>query len=1435
MKRKGATSTIGVVILILLAAIAITIIASFVFDLTSLYDSEPEPDISFNQEYERISDDTYRVQVLSEDLSNVEYAVVTTTSEDAIYEVSRYKELSSYDDIPQNAAQTRVLEDGSDGAIIASEGDQIVISELKEGDQVQIYSANEDGEEVFSTDFTVESLRGNEIDFNESSEPYDGDGSYFSVQIDSTNDPVEEGEEITVNSTITNTGNASDSQLIQLRDSYGQVVDSVAVSLGAGNSTRAVLNWSTQIGDAGERVIAVDSLNDSDSASVEIERANIISDPMIMTVDSTKGVTGNEEFRMYTGGSESYTIRGENVVDGEQDCQGDCLVQFNSPGVHQIEIHTRDPFHYQANDGDWGDLKGEPKEAFAIQSVDKWGEIEWSSFEKAFSGARNMTIEATDAPDLSQVTNMRSAFHFATSIEDPKMDHWDVSNVEEANALFAEANNFNADISSWDTSSMVDMSLMFHEARSFNQDLSSWDTGDANQMNSMFSDAHTFNNGCLSGNPCAPLNWDTSNVETMDAMFLSAGSFNQDLNSWDTENVERMNFMFENASSFNGDITSWDTSNVENMRFMFSLADNFNQDISGWDTSNVTNMEVMFHDAHNFDQEIGAWNVSSVQDMSNMFEDATSFNADLSSWCIPQIESKPRDFDRGAGFQGQTELHPEWGGDCNEPFIITVNTSVQNTITGDKSFKIQTGDGSFRKDISPSDFDYSVNWSNGSASGLSDNYIVEWDSPGTYQIEITGDFPHLEYPEDWTGATESRKIESIDQWGDIEWKSFHNSFRNARNLESNFGSETPDMSNVGSTYRMFQGAVEFNADLSNWNVRNVKNFEGMFYRAENFNSDLSGWDTSNAQDMAFMFADTNAFNSDLSNWDTSNVVSIRALIRDANFNPDVSSWDVSNVQDMSSFAANNAEFNQNLNSWDTSSAQDMHSMFLRAENFNSDLDNWDVSNVQNMGDMFLGAENFNGDITTWDTSNTVEFHGMFLDAKSFNQDISNWDVTSAEQSTQGTTNGFDSFLNGADAFSYDLTPWCVEHLDGEHITQFGIGESRQPDWGEPCSASATSGEPFQMTVNTTLSGDTSNDQFRIQTGDGSSIRSLSTSNFNYTVVWDSGSVSRQSDNYTIEFESSGVHQIEIYGDFPHIEYDESKEANKIVSIDQWGDIKWKSFENSFSGAQNLESGSYDDPNLSQVISTKNMFRNAYNFNSDISSWDVSNIQNFNYMFYNARSFNSDLSGWNMSNARSLSGMFWDAEDFNSDISSWDTSNVWSMNYLFSNINYNPDVSGWDTSSVRLLDGFAAQNRAFNRNLNNWNTSNVERLDRAFLNADSFNSDLDNWDTSNVWNMKSMFNDADNFNGDVSTWDTSNVKKMASMFEETNFNQDIRGWDVSNVEKSTPDITNGFDEFLEGTDAFSYDLSNWCVEHLDGEHITRFGLEESRQPNWGESC
>lgn len=109
--------------------------------------------------------------------------------------------------------------------------------------------------------------------------------------------------------------------------------------------------------------------------------------------------------------------------------------------------------------------------------------------------------------------------------------------------------------------------------------------------------------------------------------------------------------------------------------------------------------------------------------------------------------------------------------------------------------------------------------------------------------------------------------------------------------------------------------TEFNGDISNWDVSNVKSMENMFYSSD-FEGDISNWNVSNVIDMRRMFNDSK-FNGDLSNWDVSNVVNMFSMFNGSKFtgeNGDISNWDVSKVIDMN-YIFGGSKFNCDLSKW----------------------------------------------------------------------------------------------------------------------------------------------------------------------------------------------------------------------------------------------------------------------------------------------------------------------------------------------------------------------------------------------------------------------------------------------------------------------------------------------------------------------------------------
>jgi surface protein len=214
--------------------------------------------------------------------------------------------------------------------------------------------------------------------------------------------------------------------------------------------------------------------------------------------------------------------------------------------------------------------------------------------------------------------------------------------------------------------------------------------------------------------------------------------------------------------------------------------------------------------------------------------------------------------------------------------------------------------------------------------------------------------------------------------------------------------------------------------------------------------------------------------------------------------------------------------------------------------------------------------------------------------------------------------------------------------------------------------------------------------------------------YNYTINWGDGTTidTAQTGDAFHTYDSAGNYTVSISGDFPRIYLYNSDSAEKLVSIDQWGDIEWTSMSFAFYGARNMNLIAIDVPDLSRVIDMSAMFYNADSFNGDISNWDTSSVTDMSSMFNSIDSFNGDISNWDTSSVTDMRYMFTYAVSFNGDISNWDTSSVTDMKWMFNSaVLFNGDISNWDTSSVTdmgsMLTNTSLSTNNYDKILDKW--------------------------------------------------------------------------------------------------------------------------------------
>ena len=1071
--------------------------------------------------------------------------------------------------------------------------------------------------------------------------------------------------------------------------------------------------------------------------------------------------------------------------------------------------------------------------------------------------------------DVSSVSSMRSMFSGAAQFNGA-IGSWQLSGASQLDFMFNGAAAFNQDISGWDVSGAIDMSVMFDGASSFSQDLSGWDVRQFASAPNRFADNSAMqpaqlpiwgtkggftliNAGktvvCeqapagatqqLSVNgqqlsltkrtkdqiiPANAANSCTSGITDMSELFAQATSFVGDISHWDMRSVTTMRRMFFLALAFNGDLSAWDVSQVTDMSGLFEQARAFNQGLANWDLSAVTTSSRMFAGAQAFNGDISGWNVAKVADMSGMFAAAAAFNGDLSGWDVGQVISM------GEMFQDATSFNSDISG-----------WSIDNVTDMNRMF---AGAAAFSQDLSrwvlPNISAQPQNFASG--SGLQPGQLPTWGSV----FLVAGNGLTIICPDAPIGASQA-----------ISYKGQQVRFtRRTKNQITPENAETSCTTGITDMAALFKDQVNFNGDISHWDVSAVSSMSQLFWGASAFNGNISGWDVANVADMSGLFLDATSFNQPLNDWDVSGVGSMNSMFtRAAAFNQELSAWDVSAVTDMNNMFNTAAAFSQDLSLWvlPNISAQPQNfasgsgllpeqlpfwgSQFSVGPNgatvvcenaaigasqtidYNGQSITFTkrskqqitpenaaitcVSGLTDLSAVFKAQNSFNADISHWDVASVTNMSELFSNAQSFNQNLSNWNVSSV--SNMGL------MFASAVTFNGNIAAWNVSSVTDmsfmfSNASEFNADLS---DWDVSSVTNMNSMFQNATKFNQDLSDwdvvniPTEPTDFSKDSGlERSQMPSWSGQNKDFYIA-DNG--------ITVVCESAEVGETGLLT-IKGISTNFTKRSKEQITPEN--------------AATSCTSG---------ITDMSFIFSRQLGFSADISHWDVASVSTMQGMFEEiGASFNRDLSVWDVANVINMESMFAGASGFTQDLSGWCVSQIeqepanFATRTNMSVENYpvwgSCNGFSWAQNGQTLVCAdvelgqkaklmYKDQLTTFTkRNIGQINTENAANscisgqtdLSALFQNEVNFNGDINHWDVALVTNMANLFEGATSFNQPLSSWNVGNkLTNMQSMFSNaSSFNQDLQRWDVSSV-------TNMSGMFSQAT-TFNQPIGNWQV-------------------------
>ena len=622
-------------------------------------------------------------------------------------------------------------------------------------------------------------------------------------------------------------------------------------------------NLTVSIPEGGVLDLAGNNNTASDQITLAVTSIPAGTTPDAAFVTTWQTTSANESILIPVGDARgTYTVTwGDANID--TDVSGHQMHTYETAGTYTVSIYGDFPQIY---------LPYYPENSSKLQSIEQWGDIRWESMRGAFSGASNMVYRATDAPDLSAVTDTSEMFRFASSFNG-NLSTWDVSSVTDASQMFAYARSFNGDMSSWNVSGMTDMSKMLKGTHSAIRNLGDWyvvldDTIMSEANETLVISAQ---NAYLDGqNPTYVVN---------DARFAVAdgalavkpgrsappGTYNVTVTVGGVIGEHR-----DTLHSRTIQVTVESDAAPPTILSAAYLTGNGTLTVTFSEPLNETIHYDRLH-VRDAGQSSGGISLDEAPVKQSSGPAVTVLlaaqqRADFARMATPQLDV------------GQGAVSDITGNEVAVVVDQPVDTIA--AIAGSGAFvttwTVGAGD-SITIPVGGSVATYDIDWGDGTVeTGVVGDRTHTYNAGGNYTVLISDDFERIHL----NGHPAASKLASIDQWGDVQWTSMESAFAGASNMVYG-ATDTPDLSAVTDTSEMLKSATSFNGDLSAWDVSEVTGMGGMFHGATSFNGDISNWDVSKVTDMGAMFFEAHSFNGNLSAWDVSEVTGMSQMFFEA--------------------------------------------------------------------------------------------------------------------------------------------------------------------------------------------------------------------------------------------------------------------------------------------------------------------------------------------------------------------------------------------------------------------------------------------------------------------------------------------------------------------------------------------------------------------------